>query len=139
MRFSKVRITSLTMAALLVSTGLMEGAEQAKFHLPVTAHWGQAVLLPGDYRILLPEPSLGQMNFRLVSASETLFELPLVTNEGSNPNASYLKLTAVDGTYFIREFSSAPSGKAFLFSVPKEKHSRELAKAEDTRIPVSTN
>ncbi|MBV8812593.1 MAG: hypothetical protein JO033_28300 [Acidobacteriaceae bacterium] len=63
MSVSMGRIVKFAALAAFVGAGLMQGAEQATFHLPFTAHWGHAVLEPGDYKLSLPAPSALRMDF----------------------------------------------------------------------------
>ena len=121
MSISRVCTMSLAALAGFVSTGMMQAAPQAKFHLSVTAHWGQAVLRPGDYSVSLPVPSIGNRGLQIVGAGQTILEFPLTVQERSNTNHSYLQLTQVGGSYFVREFSSGAAGQVFVFSVPKLK------------------
>src|SRR5947209_15989236 len=106
-------------ALAFISTALMQAAQQGTFHLPVTAHWGQVVLEPGDYRMSFPSPSAGQIEFLVQGAHKTVFELPLVTDVQNISSRSYFKLYAINGDYFIRELSFGPGGKTFTFSLPK--------------------
>ena len=102
MQFSTVRTMTLTALCALTVALPMNAAEQAKFHLPVQAHWGKAILEPGDYRVSLPAPSLGRTSFHVEGGGKTLLEMPQVTSYEGNAIPSHLKLTEVDGAYFIR-------------------------------------
>ena len=125
MSISMLRTINLAALTMFAGTGLMHAAPVATFHLPVEVHWGHAVLEPGDYKISMPEPANGQVHFRIEGANSTIYELPLVTNQESNSDASYLQLSEVDGAYYISAFSSGTQGKSFVFSVPKASRTPE--------------
>ena len=130
MRVSIARMLHWATLSAFASTGLMQAAEQATFHLPMEVHWGSAVLAPGDYSMSLPNVSLGQKTLRVAGGGRTTDQLPLVTNvENNNSNSSHLELWLINGNYFVREFSCGPAGKTFVFSVPKSSHRQQVAKS----------
>ena len=140
MNLSINRILNIAALTVFASTGLMHAAEHATFHLPVPAHWGQVVLQPGDYKMSLPEPSIGRSTFVVVGADRAFFEMPQSTNSVyDTSDSSYLKLVAIDGSYFVREFASGPNGKLFTFGVPKASHRQEMAKGGDSGFAVTVN
>jgi hypothetical protein len=126
-------------ALAFISTALMQAAQQGTFHLPVTAHWGQVVLEPGDYRMAFPSPSAGQMEFLVQGPHKTVYELPLVTDVQNISSRSYFKLDAINGDYFIRELSFGPGGKIFTFSLPKTGHREHVAKVEISSLDAAGN
>ncbi len=138
MSFSS-RLFSFAAVAALAGAGIMQGAQQGTFHLSNPAYWGQALLQPGDYKILLPDPSLEQRQLRVVGADRTVFELPLTTYYGDLSSRSYLKLSEIDGNYFVREFTSGNTGKKFTFSVPKSARHLETTKRSDSAVNVAVN
>lgn len=113
------RIVTFATLAAFAGTGLMQAGQQASFHLPVEVHWGKVVLEPGDYKMSLPDVSIGERTIRVERGHHTVNELPLVTDLQKTSNNSELQLLRVDGAYFVREFSYGPTGKTFVFSVPK--------------------
>jgi hypothetical protein len=138
MRISKHHLLSWAGMAVLASTGLMQGAQHGTFHLRTAAYWGQVLLQPGDYKIFLPDPSLDQAEFRIQGAAKTVFELPVITGEQPNSSSSYLKLSEVDGNYFVREFSSGVTGKKYIFPVPKVR-GQQTANATGSSVIVGIN
>jgi hypothetical protein len=130
---------SLAALTAFASAGLMQGAEQAAFHLPVAAHWGQSVLAPGDYKMYLPERSGGGMRFLVSGLGKSVFETPLVMGTQNFSSTSYLKLREIDGNYFVREFSSGPAGEIFTFPVPKTPHRRGAEKGVNISLAVAGN
>jgi len=136
MSLSIARNVKFAALAVLAGVGLMQGAEQPAFHLQVPAHLGSAVLPPGDYKVSLPNPSIGRMHMRIEGEGHVIYGLPLVT-EASNPGHSYLRLEKVGGEYFIREFTSGVEGKTFLFSVPKTSHTGSVAEHEKNSAAVT--
>ena len=130
-------VTFATLAAF-AGTGLMQAGQQASFHLPVEAHWGKVVLQPGDYKMSLPDLSIGERTVRLEGDHNTVNELPLVTDVQKSSNKSEIELLRVDGTYFVREFSYGPTGKTFIFSVPKAAR-QQLAELRKVNASVSSS
>jgi hypothetical protein len=128
----------ITVASLsaLASAAIMQGAQQCTFHLPVAAHWGKVLLQPGDYSLSRASSIVDQAIFRVDGAGTTAFEIPLLAEEQSPSDRSYLKLSAVGGDYFVREFSSGITGKTFEFSVPKEVR-RKLASSTDAGLALA--
>jgi hypothetical protein len=132
MRFSITHKLGLAAIAAFATTGLMQGSEIGTFYLPTATHWGQALLEPGSYKVYLPDFSPDQLKLRVEGAGKAVYEMPVVTDVQSNSASNYLKLSEIDGIYFIREFSSGATGKTFTFAVP-ETSRREEAVAVSAR------
>ncbi len=140
MNISIGRVINFAALAAFVGTGLMQGAQQATFHLPFAAHWGHAVLEPGDYKIVLPSLSAGQPNFLVEGAHKTIFALPLLTDIQDNTSSrSYFKLSNINGDYFIRELSFGPGGKTFTFPVPKTNHGRRVTNGDSSVLEIAAH
>ncbi|HEX4228328.1 MAG TPA: hypothetical protein VHZ07_06640 [Bryobacteraceae bacterium] len=137
MTISIGRVISLAAVAAFTTTGLVEAAEQAAFHLPVAAHWGQVLLQPGDYKMYLPELSTGDLEILVKGADKAAFERPLVAVTHNVSASSYLKLRKVDGNYFVREFSFGPSGESFTFPIPKARYREQMTMRGDTSVTVA--
>jgi hypothetical protein len=138
MRVSLAHVFNLAALVAFAGTATMQGAEQARFHLSTPAHWGEVVLPPGDYEVLLPAPAVGRTAFRIEGAGKSMYEFPLTTDKSQNYSASsYLKLEEIDGSYFVREYSSGPTGRTFTFSIPKQTRHQEMAKRRDNSIVLS--
>ena len=134
------RILSITALAVFVAAGVMQGAQQPSFHLPFTAHWGKAVMTPGDYKVTLPAPSLGASTFQIFGSGNAFFALPQTSGEGELSRHGSLRLVEIDGQYFVRELSVGTTGKIFTFPVPKAKHRQEMAKSGNpTAVSVAVN
>ncbi len=97
----------------------MQGAVQAHFHLPITAHWGQAVLAPGDYRVKILDLNDGPNQIVIQGEGKTFYAMVRNTGDESLSGASSLQLVKRDGAYFIKEYRSGYVGKTYSFSVPK--------------------
>lgn len=136
MHISIGHLLGVASLSILASAAIMQGAEQCTFHLPVAAHWGKVLLQPGDYNLSLASSIVDQPIFRLDGAGTIAFEMPLVSDEQSISDRSYLKLSEVGGDYFVREFSSGISGKTFQFAVPKEVR-RQLATSADAGLALA--
>ena len=112
-------LAKLAAVALFAGSALMQGAPQGKFHLPVRAYWGQAVLEPGDYFISAPSAWLGQVEFTVSSADKSVYELPVHAELRPYSDSSTLELTNINGQFVVTEFSSGAAGKKYAFGVPK--------------------
>ncbi len=139
MSLSLNRILALGMLSAAVTFAAGNGVGgQATFHLPVEAHWGMAVLEPGDYSMTLPDLSHGQEVF-VVRGSANAFVLPIVTNTEKASDANYLKLQKVNGTYFVIEYQAGVEGKAYEFSTPKAARHQAIADRAGTLVAVTNS
>ncbi len=128
--------------AITLAAGAAQAGQQAAFHLPFEARWGELTMAPGDYKVSLPEVSLGIRQFSINGGDKTGFVQPMVTDdEGirSHSSDSYLELVKVNGTYFVAKYRSGATGKMFSFEVPKKKHEMELANRDVVKLRVSGN
>lgn len=138
MRIPLTHLFSLIALAASAGIGTMQGAQQATFHLSAPAHWGQALLMPGDYKLLTPDPSTGHAVFLVEGGGKSIYELPIVSGDAQHSFASsHLTLSEVDGSYFVHEFSSAVTGKTFIFAIPNPNHSQETARRLENSIVLS--
>lgn len=137
MRFSIARVLSFAAVAAFASTGLMQGAVHNTFHLSTETHWGNSVLEPGDYAIDVPVTSLGRTQLLVHGAGKIVFEVPLTQYAQKNSDSNYLKLSKIDGEYFISEFSSGATGQTFTFSVPKAKHHQLTARGNEGNLALA--
>jgi hypothetical protein len=129
MNTSLARIAKCAAVAIMASTGIMHAAEHANFHLPVTAHWGLAVLVPGDYTMSLPVPSAGESSVRVAGDGRTVMAMPMTTDrQGTISKSSQLELWEVDGTYYVHQLSIGPDGRSFTFHVPKNGNHQPVAR-----------
>jgi hypothetical protein len=137
------RILSLSLAAMTIAAGAAHAAVQAKFHLPFEARWGQVTLTPGDYQVLLPEPSLGNRQFLVTGDDRSGYIQPIVTDsyESTTRDASRgsLRLVKVNGAYFVSQYRSGASGKTFTFAIPKESRRTKWADRDVVNLNVSGN
>jgi hypothetical protein len=113
-------LTKFAAIAVLAGATSMQGAQQGTFHLPMEAHWGSALLQPGDYRIELPTVGTQVITQFLIvdSNGKGVFEVPTYAEQKSVSDRSWLTLTNVDGEYVVSEYSSGSSGKRYAFPVP---------------------
>ncbi len=138
MNISVNRIFSYGLLAAALSFGASyASAQQVTFHLPSETHWGRAVLESGDYKMSGGQASLGQTEFLVRGDSGSAFELPLVTDTQRESNSSYLQLVNINGTYYVDEYVSGPSGKTYKFALPKAARHQEMARAGGTIVAVT--
>jgi hypothetical protein len=136
------RILGFGFLVMTVAAGAAQAGQQATFHLPFEARWGELTLAPGDYKVSLPEASVGIRQFIVRGDDGARYILPIVTDYGTSnreSNNSYLELVKVNGTYFVTKFRSGAEEKTFLFSVPKHNRQTELANQGSVKLGVSGN
>jgi hypothetical protein len=126
MKFSLSRIFVLSTLGLAVSLGSAY-AGQATFHLPFSAHWGAAYMVPGDYRITLPEVGSPASIFYLQSKSQHGFAVAGMFSQDKPQEKSYLKLVNVNGEFYVKQYVSATNGNVFLFPTPKPSQRQQIA------------
>jgi hypothetical protein len=119
-------------------TAMHLSAQQGTFNLPVRAHWGTAVLEPGQHRVLSP-PALGQPILYLFSEHSRQMTLPMITAI-VNADRSYLHLTRVNGEYYIDAYQSAANGKRYSFAKPKSERKSDSGPdaTDSTLVSVSS-
>ncbi len=128
-------------SALIVGVGLTAltlNAQQGEFNLPVQAHWGGAILQPGQHTVRVPE-KLGQTLVSLSSNADTQLAMPLTAELIPQSNRNYLHLVKVNGQYYVDVYQSGITGKRYIFPKPKAAQSGKSgeAEAEATLISVT--
>ena len=138
---SLFKLTPFVLASFVAfsSAGLMQAAEQYTFHLSTETHWGQALLEPGDYSIVVPDAAIQGVQLRVSGNGKTVFEVPFISTYYPDPNlkTSYLKISEIDGDAFVSEFSCGSAGKDYDFIVPKLKHHEGGAETRQHKIGVA--
>jgi hypothetical protein len=113
---------TLTVAAFAIAAGLLASplsAAQGKFNLPFEAHWGNAVLAPGSYKISGPSVTSPVGILYIYGNGKTQMAVPAMTEIRGDSDHSYLRLVNVGGTYVVREFVSGATGRNYTFGIPK--------------------
>jgi hypothetical protein len=121
MHLSKNTIGFALLASVL-SVGSSFAEQLVNFHLPVPVKWGNTILEPGDYRMEIPSSSLGVPSVCMKNAKRSVMVLPLMTSSSDSSklsNRSYLQLVNVNGTYFVRKYTSGITGRTLMFAIPK--------------------
>jgi hypothetical protein len=121
MYFAKKCAWSVSAFALAVALSASQANAQGlngTFNLPFQAHWGQAVLEPGEYVVRL---SAGMSMYPVIYVSgqgQTIMVSPS-TYGATASERSYLRIENVAQTHVIREFHSGVAGELFTFPIPK--------------------
>lgn len=136
--FNRILVLGMLSTAVTFAAGNGSGG-QATFHLPVEAHWGMAVLEPGDYKLLAPDVSRAQLTFMVRGPEGGVYVLPLVTNTQDVSNRSYLTLQKVNDAYFVTNYSAGPSGKEYIFPAPKAVRRQSIADNGATIVAVTNS
>jgi hypothetical protein len=139
MYFKSSRILGLAALAVGLSlTATSASAQQATFHLPFVAHWGQTVLEPGDYKL---SATAGWSAIHLIQVfsqqghSSSMLPQSIDLPQGHLDRSS-LELVNVNGAYFVKRYKSALTGQVFTFPVPKATPETEMASAAMRAVPV---
>jgi hypothetical protein len=137
------RIFSFGLLVMTAAAGAVHAGEQAKFHLPFGVRWGEVTLAPGDYKVALPEASLGNRQFVVQGKDKTGYVHPLVADSDDSlrhdASHSYLQLVKVNGTYFVAKYRSGSTGQLFSFAVPKQKREVQMAERDVVNLGASAN
>ena len=133
----------MTLFALAIGvTATVANAQQGTFDLPVSAHWGTAVLAAGKHTVRVPIP-IGQTYVYLESSngSKTQIAVPTTIERTASENRCYLHLTKVNGEYYVDEYRLGVSGNNFFFPKPKAARdaNRSVKAEEATLINVDGN
>ena len=107
-------ITAALSTSLLYADG-----QHLKFNLPFRAHWGDMTLEAGDHAFSVPFTNSWPQTIALEQNGKRVVIAAMTEYGDAESNASYLRLVNVDGSYFVREYYSGPSGKRFTFPTPK--------------------
>ncbi len=108
-------------SALIIGVGLTAltlNAQQGEFNLPVQAHWGPAVLQPGQHTVRVPY-TMGQTLVSLSTNGDTQMAMPLTAELIPQSNRNYLHLVKINGQYYVNVFQSGLTGKRYIFAKPK--------------------
>jgi hypothetical protein len=143
MYFAKKYAWSVTVFALAVGFSASQANAQSlkgTFNLPFEAHWGQAVLEPGEYVVRL---STGLSMYPVIYVSgqgKTIMVSP-GTYGATESERSYLRVENIGQTHVIREFRSGVAGELFTFPIPKSvKNPAALARnAPDMAVSVASS
>ena len=139
MRVSIAHIVSWAAVAALAGTGLMQGAEHGSFHLDTPVRWGQVVLQPGDYKLVVPVASLAETELQVTGNGGSVFELPLIAESLPYSDSNYLKLENINGEYVVTGFISGVIGHSYTFGVPKKIRRTIASQRHDDSINVAVN
>ena len=139
MNFSISRIFASVALAGFIGAATSQAGVQAKFHLPMTAHWGIAVLAPGDYTLSVVNVNSGLKELMVQGEGHTMYLMPMGVDHNRSEGASFIQLVERNGNFFVRDFNSSVSGQTFSFNVPKVKVQREAKTADAKTVVMATN
>ena len=117
-------------------TALTLNAQQGDFNLPVQAHWGPAVLQPGEHTVRVPYKT-GQALVSLTTNGDTQMAMPLTAELIPQSNRNYLHLVKINGQYYVDVFQSGMTGKRYIFPKPKTGHGHSAPEEEAALISVT--
>jgi hypothetical protein len=130
-------------ALVLLAGALTLGASQVKaemykatFNLPVEAYWGEAVLSPGQYTIVIERGAASPIVHLREGTRQiaSIFTGPFV-NENQSQRGQ-LTLKQINGAYVVKTFDAGLIGKSFTFATPKVVRNRQFEAKETSRVTV---
>lgn len=124
----------LAVAACLVSQAK---AQSGSFTLPFEAHWGHAVLQPGQYKYSIPPATSWPQTIELTSGGDTVKLRAIWEAVVTEKKTSELLLTKSGDAAVITDLNCGPQGKTFHFLVAKNVRS-ELAKKGTSSTKIVT-
>lgn len=119
-------------AAFALALGLASSqayAQKATFTLPFEAHWGNAVLQPGEYTLQAPSATSALPVFSVTGNGKTILLASSNTAYETESKRNCLELVNINGAYFVRTFESGATGKSFAFVIPKSARHEAMANA----------
>jgi hypothetical protein len=99
-------------------TALTLNAQQGEFKLPVQAHWGAAILQPGEHTVRIPS-IMGQTLLALSSDGDIQLAMPLTAELIPQSKRNYLRLVKINDQYYVDVYQSGMTGKRYIFPKPK--------------------
>lgn len=111
--------TVLLATCLLAGSANAQGPFQGKFTLPYKAHWGQAVLPPGDYHLALTVDNAGTeiLVIQNVKSLRTVVE-PVMIRDGKTKGETALLIGASGGQRIVYSLRIAELGETFVYERP---------------------
>jgi hypothetical protein len=130
--------------ALGLTTGTARAASGLKgtFELPVAAYWGNTLLQPGQYTILMSTEvgSITRVPSIHISGQGVYATFLAVARPDRESGRNYLAIENVGGSYVIRAFDAGLLGQSFAFGVTKSVKNKALQASVEPAltVPVST-
>jgi hypothetical protein len=136
---------AFTVALVALAAGFMPSPARAgevlkgTFELPAAAYWGDTLLQPGEYTVVMDigysKPPVVHLTGEGVRVNMLTMSMPF-----KESGRSILKLEDINGTYVVREFDAGFLGKAYPFEVTKSVRNKALraSAGPSIELPVST-
>lgn len=134
-----IKVTAV--AAALGLCAMQMSAQQGDFTLPVAAHWGNVVLQPGSHRVSMPIEPSGLKIVYLESNNERAMTLPVTSQPADEGMHSYIRLSKINGTYYVTAYQNEIAGHKYFFAKPKSDRSAgpaDVEMGESTLISVAS-
>ncbi|MGH9438355.1 MAG: hypothetical protein ACRD22_10780 [Terriglobia bacterium] len=133
-RFRFFTVSVFMSLALLLAAGISKATSSGgKFTLPFEAHWGIAVLPPGDYTFTVISPFGSPRYLDVRGKRSGAYIFPLSTEMGTNARRSHLTLVTIGRNHFIERLVLTEVNTAFEFRIPKS----AIRNARSTRLKLS--
>ncbi|HLW77113.1 MAG TPA: hypothetical protein VKS01_09000 [Bryobacteraceae bacterium] len=129
-----------TMSAVLFAAACVVTAPQARaetlgtFTLPVKAHFGGAVLPPGDYTVARVD---GMSALRVTGPGGTATMLASSAGPEMDRENSKLTLVNVNGVFTLERFDSGALGMRFDFAVPRVQNVERASSGQPSSLEVA--
>lgn len=138
-RFGRLVMGSASAGLYLAMLAASANAQQASFKLPMAAHWGGAVLQPGEYKVHFPNGSESMRVIEVSGNGKTLRFIPQVTAYARDPiEVGQLSLIGENGDYKVSSITDPIGNRTFTFSMPKsaEKATSSVKRHNSPKINV---
>ena len=116
----------LLYSVLSAGTAAIANAQYSSFTLPFEAHWGQAVLEPGNYKIAAPSAPQWPQILYLIGPHKTITVTAALERPEAISDRSFLKISNIDGINYVSKFQWGDRGKEFTFAKPSVREQRTL-------------
>jgi len=135
---------TIGLALLIVALGFAtvpahaESVLKGTFELPAATYWGNTLLQPGHYTILMSTEAhdIGRVPTLRVSGEGVNASFLAVAKPVAESGRNYLEVVNIDGTYVVRAFDAGLLGESFAFGVTKNVTNKALRASSEPAIAI---
>lgn len=135
-------LTALALGLTTTQASAQQPALKGTFELPAAAYWGNTLLQPGHYTILMSmeERDIAHVPTIRLSGEGINETFLAIATPAQESGRNYLDVANVGGPYVVRVFDAGLLGKSFAFAVTKNVRNKALRTSAEPAIavPVST-
>lgn len=143
MKYAKYAVIVLALALVMGFTAAPAAAQErfvGSFSLSTPAYFGQTLLQPGDYKILVSiDWRSGAHPVEVRSEGFRTFILTGASMNQPVSDRSFLQVERINGVDVIRGLDAGSAGRSFRFVVAKKVHATSEAASAKMTIPVTAD